>query len=164
MDTNVDFTWSTNTPFANKGYFCIRWLGQVQPQYSETYYFVANTDDGVKLWVNDQLIIDAWTNKSASDVTGTIALQAGVRYDLKMEYYQNTGSDVAHLSWYSPSQSKQVIPSSRLYPTNVTQSPTVLISPLTAVGFIGQPFSFQRGRRQFRDPLHRCAFATRVEL
>ncbi|HVM46787.1 MAG TPA: DUF1800 family protein, partial [Candidatus Acidoferrum sp.] len=78
----------------------------------------------------------------ASDVVGTIPLQAGVRYDLKMEYYQATGSDVAHLSWYSPSQPRQVIPTSRLYPTTATQSPTALISPLTAVGFINQPFSF----------------------
>src|ERR1019366_7400416 len=115
---------------------------QVQPQYSETYYFDANTDDGVKLWVNDQLIINAWTNKSASDVIGTIDLQGGIRYDLKMEYYQTTSSDVAHLSWYSPSQSKQVIPTSRLYPSSVTQSPTALISAQTAVGFINQPFSF----------------------
>ena len=142
VDTNIDFTWGTTTPFANNGYFCVRWVGQVQPQYSETYYFDANTDDGVKLWVNDQLIINAWTNKSASDVIGTIDLQGGIRYDLKMEYYQTTSSDVAHLSWYSPSQSKQVIPSNRLYPTNVTQSAAAVISPLTAVGFINQPFSF----------------------
>ncbi len=142
VDTNVDFTFSTTAPFANNGYFCVRWTGQVQPQYSETYYFVANTDDGVKLWVNDQLIIDAWTNKTASDLTGTINLQGGVRYNLKMEYYQASSSAGAHLSWYSPNQSKQVIPASRLYPTNVTQSPTALISPLTAVGFINQPFSF----------------------
>jgi hypothetical protein len=142
VDTNVDFTFSTTTPFANNGYFCVRWSGQVQPQYSETYYFVANTDDGVKLWVNDQLIIDAWTNKTASDLTGTITLQGGIRYDLKMEYYQITSSAAAHLSWYSPSQAKQVIPTSRLYPTNATPSPTAIVSPLTAVGFINQPFSF----------------------
>jgi hypothetical protein len=142
VDTNVDFTWSTSSPFANGGYFCIRWLGQVQPQYSETYYFVANTDDGVKLWINDQLIIDAWTNKSASDITGTINLQGGVRYNLKLEYYQATGSAGTHLSWYSPSQAKQVIPTSRLYPTSVLQAPTALISPMTAVGFLNQPFSF----------------------
>jgi hypothetical protein len=49
---------------------------------------------------------------------------------------------VAHLSWYSFSQSKQVIPANCLYPTNVTQSATAVISPLSAVGFINQPFSF----------------------
>ena len=142
VDTNIAFTWGTSTPFPNNGHFCVRWTGQVEPQYSETYYFVARTDDGVKLWVNDALIIDAWTNKTSSDITGTIDLQAGVRYNFKMEYFQTTSSSVATSSWYSASQPKQVIPTSRLYPTSVAQSPTALISPQTAVGFIDQPFSF----------------------
>ena len=144
VDTNIDFTWgTTTTPIPNSsGFYTVRWTGQVQPQYSETYYFVANTDDGVKLWINDQLIIDSWINKSASDVTGTINLQGGVRYNIKMEYYQNNGSAVAHLSWYSPSQSKQIIPTSRLYPTNTPPAPAAVTSPLYAVGFLGQPFSF----------------------
>src|SRR6185436_18616007 len=116
---------------------CVRWVGQVQPQYSETYYFVANTDDGVKLWVNDQLIIDSWITKSASDLTAKIDLQGGVRYNIKMEYFQNAaGSAGAHLSWYSPNQAKQVIPQSRLYPTNVATAPSALISSQTAVGFL----------------------------
>ncbi len=114
----------------------------MQPQYSEKYYFVANTDDGVKLWVNDQLIIDSWINKSASDLTGTLTLQGGLRYNIKMEYYQNNGSAVAHLSWYSPSQSKVIIPTNRLYPTNTPPAPAAVTSPLYAVGFLGQPFSF----------------------
>jgi hypothetical protein len=143
VDTNVDFTWGTTSlPIPNNGYYCVRWTGQIQPQYSETYYFVANTDDGVKLWINDKLIIDNWAAKSASDLTATIVLQAGVRYDVKMEYMQLTGSAAAHLSWYSASQPKQVVPTSRLYPSSVQQAPTVLISPRTTVGFLNQPFNF----------------------
>jgi hypothetical protein len=143
LDPTVDFTWGTTAlPFPNNGYYCVRWTGQVQPQYSEKYFFVANTDDGVKLWINDVLIIDNWAGKSASDLTGTISLQAGVRYNVKMEYFQGTGSAVAHLSWYSASQPKQIIPTSRLYPTTVTPAPTVLINPSTAVAFINQPFNF----------------------
>jgi len=143
VDTNVDFTWgTTSTPIVNNGYYCVRWTGQVQPQYSETYFFVANTDDGVKLWVNDQLIIDNWISKSASDLTGSITLQAGVKYNIKMEYFQLTSTAVAHLSWYSASQAKQVIPTSRLYPSSVTPGPSQIVSSLTAVAFINQPFSF----------------------
>jgi len=143
LDATVDFTWgTTTTPIANNGYYTVRWTGQVQPQYSETYYFVANTDDGVKLWVNDQLIIDNWASKSASDLTGSINLQANVRYNIKMEYFQLTGSAVAHLSWYSPSQAKQVIPTARLYPSTVAQAPTAIVSPLSAYGFLSQPFSY----------------------
>ncbi len=145
VDPVIDTNWSSSTtlPIANSGYYCVRWTGQVQPQYTETYYFVANTDDGVKLWVNDQLIIDNWvTRSSAADVTGKINLQGGVRYNIKMEMFKAGGNGVAHLSWYSPDQSKQVIPTSRLYPTNVVPAPTTIVSDMSTVAFLGQPFAF----------------------
>jgi len=142
VDPTVDFVWGTRTnPIVNSGYYTVRWTGQVEPQYSETYYFDAKTAAGVRLWVNDKLIIDAWVPRVASDSIGTIALQAGVRYNIRMEYFNLGGSAVAHLSWYSPSQPKQVIPASLLYPA-AAAAPSAVTSPLTAVGFLGQPFSF----------------------
>ncbi len=142
VDPTIDFIWGSLTnPIANNGLYSVRWTGQVQPQYSETYTFDANTDDGVRLWVNDQLIIDGWTAHGASDSVGTIPLQAGVNYDLRMEYFNYGGAAVAHLSWYSPSQPKQVIPANRLYPMTAA-APAAVTSPLTAIGFLGQPFSY----------------------
>lgn len=142
VDPTVDFVWGNATsPIPNGGgYYCVRWSGQIEPQYSETYYFDANTDDGVRLWVNNQLIIDRWVAQSATDSIGTIALQGGVRYNIQMDYFQATGSAVAHLSWYSPSQPIQIVPANRLFPT--TNAPSAVISPLTTVAFLGQPFSF----------------------
>ncbi len=143
VDPGINFTWgNTTNPIPNNGYYCVRWLGQVEPQFSETYYFDARTDDGVKVWVNDQLIINNWTPHGAFDSVGTIALQAGARYDIKMEYFQQAGAAVAELSWYSPSQAKQVIPGNRLFPASTTAAPTTITSPLTAVAFLGQPFSY----------------------
>ncbi len=117
-DATIDFVWNSVSPGpgVNATNYVVRWLGQVQPQYSETYYFVTRTNDGVKLWVNGQLIVDKWVNQSATDWTGAIDLQAGVFYDIRMEYYQATGNGEAHLSWYSPNQVKQIIPTTRLYP------------------------------------------------
>ena len=125
----------------------MRWTGQLLPQYSETYYFDVRSDDGCKLWVNDQLVIDNWKSQSGgADAIGTIALQAGTRYDLKLEYLQLGGSAQAHLNWYSASQSKQIIPSNRLFPTNGinggSNAPAVITSALSAVAFVNQPFSF----------------------
>ncbi len=144
VDPTVDFVWGNNSiPITNNGgYYTVRWTGQVQPQYSETYYFDANTDDGVKLWVNDQLIVDDWKAQSATDSIGSIALQGGVRYNIKMEYFQLSGAAVAHLYWYSADQSKQIVPSNRLFPTNTPAAPTAITSPLSAIAFLGQPFSF----------------------
>ncbi len=141
-DATVDFNFGT-TPPANVAttYFAVRWVGQVQPQYSETYYFVTKTDDGVKLWVNGQLIVDKWVSQAATEWTGAIDLKAGVRYDIKMEYYfGNSGSRDAHLSWYSDSQVKQIVPTARLYPT--TASAPSITNALTVYGFVNQPFSF----------------------
>ena len=145
MDSTVDFVWgTTNSPFGNGQYYTIRWLGQVQPQYSELYYFDVNCSQGAKLWVNDQLIIDNWATHGIGDLVGTIPLHGGVRYNIRLEYFNsNVGSSAAtHLSWYSPSQSKQIIPSNRLYPTSATPAPATVTSPVTAIAFLGQPFTF----------------------
>ncbi len=142
VDPTVDFNWNSGSPGTgvNATNFGVRWQGQVQPQYSETYYFDTLTDDGVKLWVNGQLVIDGWSY-SLTDRVGSIALQAGVLYDIKMEYYQGSGYDLAHLYWYSNSQTKQVIPANRLYPLAIV-APPAIVSANTAVGFVGQPFTF----------------------
>jgi hypothetical protein len=140
IDTNVNFTWgNTTVPIANNGYYCVRWTGQVQPQYSETYFFVVNSDDGLKLWVNDQPVIDNWIARSAADSVGSITLQGGLRYNIKLEYLQLTGGASVKLYWYSASQSKQIIPKERLYPTAI--SPSAITEDLTSVAFLGQPYS-----------------------
>lgn len=143
-DPVVDFNWSNNAsfPITSGGYYTIRWTGQIQPEYSETYYFDANTDDGVKVWVNDRLLIDAWRTRTSADSIATITLQGGVRYNLRMDYFNGGGSGEAHLSWYSPSQPKQIVPARRLYPASLPPPPAVLTSALQAVAFLGQPFTF----------------------
>lgn len=110
-DPMISFVWGNSTnPIPNAGNYCVRWVGQIEPQYSETYYFDANTAAGVKLWVNDQLIINNWVNKGASDSLGTIALQGGTRYDIRMEYFHVSGSASATLSWYSPANPSKSSP------------------------------------------------------
>jgi hypothetical protein len=148
IDPVIDFNWTNGTsPNLSNGLYTVRWTGQVQPQFSETYFFDVNSDDGCRLWVNDQLLIDKWQAQGATDWTNAIALQAGARYDLKLEYLQAGGAAQAHLYWYSASQSKQVIPNNCLYPTNSTgnggsNAPSVVTSAMSAVAFLGQPFSF----------------------
>jgi len=148
VDPVVDFNWTNGTlPDLSNGLYCVRWTGQVQPQFSETYIFDVNSDDGCRLWVNDQLLINKWQAQGDTDSTNAIALQAGTRYDLKLEYLQAGGAAQVHLNWYSPSQSKEVIPNTSLYPTNSnggnsSNAPAAVTSALSAVAFLNQPFSF----------------------
>ncbi len=142
-DAVINFVWGpATTPNLSNGYYTVRWTGQVEPQYSETYFFETRTDDGVKLWVNDQLLIDRWQNQSGSTWTNAITLVADVRYNIRMEYFNRGGSARARLSWFSPSQPRQVIPSIRLYPASAGYAPGAVVSSLNAVAFVGQPFSY----------------------
>ena len=95
--------------------FSVRWTGQVKPAFSEQYTFFTNSDDGVRLWVNNQLIIDNWTNHAPTENSGMINLVTGQKYDVKMEYFENGGGAMATMSWSSASQPKQIVPKAKLY-------------------------------------------------
>ncbi len=125
------------------GIYSIRWSGQILPQYSETYNISFRSDDGAKVWVDGQLLIDRWATQSATEYVNTIALQGGVFYDIKIEYFNSGGSAEAKLSWWSASQTKEIIPMGRLFPAPAQASkPTAITSSLAAVGYVGTPFSF----------------------
>ena len=119
LDPTIDFDWGNGAPLSGIGVdnFSVRWTGQVQAQFSETYTFTTLSDDGVRLWVNGQQLIDNWTDHGPAENTGTITLVAGQKYDVKMEFYENGGGAVAKLSWASPSTAKQIIPATQLYPS-----------------------------------------------
>jgi hypothetical protein len=150
VDATVGFDWTGGSPDSsiNVDNFSARWSGFVQPLYSETYTFSTSSDDGIRLWVNGVQIINNWTNHAAATDTGTITLTAGVIYNIVLEYYENTGQAVSKLSWSSPSQVSQIIPSTQLYSVSSCGSPAsanVVINAQPAtpsiptVGIITQP-------------------------
>ncbi len=128
-------------PSVNPDFFSVRWTGQVQPQYSETYTFYVRSDEGAKLYVNGQLLIDKWVIQPGVEWSGTITLQAGVRYNLQLDYFENIGNAGVHLSWSSPTQPKQIIPMNRLYPGSAP-APANIVSPASAIAFVNQPFTY----------------------
>ncbi len=115
-DGTVDFNWASGSPdpAVAADSFSVRWTGRVQAQFTELYTFTTRTDDGARLWVNGELLVDQWVNQSATEWSGTIALVAGVDYTIELDYYENTGSALAQLSWSSASTPKQVIPQAAL--------------------------------------------------
>jgi Alpha-L-arabinofuranosidase len=119
-DTRVNFGWGMNAPNAKvpADNFSARWEGQVEAPKAGAYTFYTRSDDGVRLWVNGQLLIDNWTNHSATDDTSstTITLAAGQKVSLRMEYFDSGYDAEARLYWSYPGRSKQVIPQAYLYP------------------------------------------------
>jgi len=118
-DATLDFSWGNGSPANGIGAdsFSVRWTGQVQPLYSETYTFKTLSDDGDRVWVNGVLLIDDWkTQRGTKTNSGTISLQAGVKYSITVEYMENSGGAVMQLYWSSPKQTEEIIPKTQLYP------------------------------------------------
>ena len=121
-DSVVNFNWGTGSPAASVSAdtFTVRWTGSVQPLVSDTYTFYTTADDGVRLWVNNQLIVDDWQDQSATERSGNITLVGQQRYNIRMEYYENGGSAVASLAWSSPSFSKAIVPQTTVTAAAIT--------------------------------------------
>lgn len=114
VDAGVKFAWGTTgpgQPLPGTGY-SVRWSGDLEAAFTEIYTIYAYADDGVKLWFNGELVVDKWFGQEAgSPRYGVkVALEAGQRYPIVMEYFFNSGSAVAELSWESPHTPVQIIP------------------------------------------------------
>jgi Domain of unknown function (DUF4347)/Legume lectin domain/PA14 domain/Glucose / Sorbosone dehydrogenase/Calx-beta domain len=117
VDPTVNYNWAAGSPEPTiaPDSFSVRWSGQVQAQYDEEYTFYTTIDEGVRLTVNGQVLINQLANAALAEPFGRITLVAGQKYDIVMEYVENTGNAQAQLAWSSGSQVKQVIPQSQLF-------------------------------------------------
>jgi cytochrome c peroxidase len=114
----VAFTWS-GSPGAgvNADQFSVRWTGFVEAGSTGNYLFQTRSNDGVRLWIDGELVIDNWNaHATTDDTSATIALLRNRRYAVTMEYYDNAGTGVARLLWKTPAGTGfVVVPIGRLY-------------------------------------------------
>ena len=115
----VNFDWSNRSPGAGapSDNFSVRWTGEVQAPSGGSFRFRTVSDDGVRLWVNNVRVINNWSQHSATtNTSGSITLAAGVKYTIRMEYFEARGNAVARLQWRLPGSTQyQAIPRERLY-------------------------------------------------
>ncbi|PIE81219.1 MAG: hypothetical protein CSA11_05460 [Chloroflexi bacterium] len=97
-DAAINFDWGTGRPAdgINADDFSVRWTGTLQLDPG-LYRFSTTTDDGVRLWVNDQLLIDKW--QSQSSITYTANVTVGGSVAVKLEYFEDKGQAVARLNY-----------------------------------------------------------------
>lgn len=116
IDSNVNYLGGLIHPVLGSENFSVRWSGTVQPTATGDWTFYTTTDDGVRLWVNGQLLVDRWNPQGWTTWQGTLRLLANVRYKIVMEYFEQSGSEGAVLEWSGPGRPRQVIPTDRLRP------------------------------------------------
>jgi len=103
-DKDLDFDWDRVPPTEGlpPSYFSIRWTGFLNVPKSGKYLFSAMVDDGIRLWLDDQLIIDAWDLHDSERFNGSATLEAGKSYALRVDYFNDIFEGEIHLNWQIP--------------------------------------------------------------
>ncbi len=120
-DAAINFNWGSAIPSGTAitapTTYAAAWSGQIEPAYSELYTFYVTADDGARLWVDDQLIVQRTFFQGTGEMRGQIRLKGSHRVNVRVEFIQQTGNASVKLEWASASQTRQVVPTNRLYPT-----------------------------------------------
>jgi hypothetical protein len=95
----VNYDWGSGPPASGIGSdnWSARWTSNVQFP-AGTYRFTATMDDGMRVWVDNALMVDAWSDGAARTIQTDRAMSAGT-HAIRVEYYEHGGNAVARLSW-----------------------------------------------------------------
>jgi hypothetical protein len=124
IDPSIDFIWGGTSPGPGviAPVFSVRWTGMLNVPYAETYTFYANVFEAVRLWVNDELIVNNWMahHMAIEYQSKKIDLEGGI-VPIVMEIANVSGGGYgggsnmqAQLSWSNPALAKEIIPQTAL--------------------------------------------------
>lgn len=129
IDKQIDFNWVRNTPVEpiKEDHFTAEWTGFIQPENTGKHHFEVEADDGMRVWINDSLVVNQWEknegnadgnvmeNKLAVTKQGDIFLQKGKKYTIKVDYFETQQNAQAKLFWSATGMEKQIVPQKNLF-------------------------------------------------
>jgi len=113
-DEQINFDWSRGRPApeVNEDGFSVRWTGKFTPPEAGQYQLGAMADDGVRVYLDGQLLVDAWTGNQASQIRTVmkeVTLEAGRAYDVRIEYYEDIRNAIAKFFWSFPRFTERIM-------------------------------------------------------
>src|SRR5205823_8180058 len=100
IDAAIDFHWGTGSPDPSiaPNTFSVRWEGYWNFGQAGTYRFTMATDDGMRVWVDNASLLDAWFVQGATTYTRDWNGTPG-QHLVKVEYFERLGNATAQVSW-----------------------------------------------------------------
>lgn len=136
-DYQINFTWDNVAPAngMDPQDFSVRWTGQIKAPKSGKYMFRAKVDDGIRVKVGGQLVINAWGMNDEGKFMGYVNLREGELYSLEVEYFNGLLEGEVQLFWQLPGEeplfggalgyNDKIIESKYFYKPVVTSPPPV---------------------------------------
>jgi len=99
LDPWIGFNWGIKSPFSGavREQFSIRWRRSARFEQGD-YRFCAMADDGVRIWVDDELVLDEWHDNNGIFYCGTYQVTEGI-HQVHVEYYENRGNALIYVWW-----------------------------------------------------------------
>jgi beta-glucosidase len=104
FDNQINFNWEDGSPLPDfpKDSFSVRWTGELRAPRTGDFLIDVVSDDGVRFFINDSLIINDWNDHAAQSNTYKTHFEKDKSYKIKLEYYENGGDALVTLGWRSP--------------------------------------------------------------
>ena len=105
-DAQVDFNWEKGSPVAGLPivHISARWTGTLTAPIDGEYALGVRGDDGFRLFVGDQKVVDDWTIHAPEARSYMVTLKAGQAVPIRLEYFQAEGGAEVSLQWKQPGQ------------------------------------------------------------
>jgi hypothetical protein len=119
IDAQVDFNWgSGNNPAGGAEDFGARWTGQITALTSGVYCVQTRSDDGVRLWIGNTLVVNNWTDHAPANNNGSYTFVANVKTEIFLEFYENSGGAEIRLRYIAGAcGTPTAVPRINLFPT-----------------------------------------------
>lgn len=96
--------------------FAIRLRGKLKVETPGQYNFALNSDDGSRLYVNGNLVVDNDGLHGMRTERGNLTLTAGM-HDIEIQYFQGPRTEIGlQWFWQPPDSTEQIVPPEVLYP------------------------------------------------
>lgn len=101
IDKTINFHWTISTPdqAINPEFFCAKWTGNIKAPKTGTYKIGLSGNDGFKLYINNQLIINNWDKQSFHTSLVDYNFTAGNNYPIRVEFKEPNGNSTIKLIW-----------------------------------------------------------------
>jgi hypothetical protein len=119
VDAEVNFNWQDRDPAAGfpRTNFGVRWTGQLLADHSQDYTLYALSDEPMRVWIDNRLLIIPSAQFYLTETKETVPLLAGEKSDIRVEAQSTRATATFRLMWSSASTPKAIIPSTHLFPS-----------------------------------------------
>ncbi len=107
-DKEINFNWGYDSPHPalhrvdDRNLFSIRWTGKLLPPKTGTYHLKLINNDGIRVYIDNKLLVDNWKKNRLKFNGGSVELTGGKAYDIKIEYFFDGGISIVKFGWAIP--------------------------------------------------------------